>query len=70
MVAPEAVILVAFGLPSAVWPHAVARLEERLDSIGSTRSWNEVEPAAWKVTLPRVVGVAATLLGLAVFVLA
>jgi hypothetical protein len=57
MVNPVGVLLLAFGLPSAVWPYKLARFEERWDSIGSKRSWSEVEPADWKVALNRVVGV-------------
>ena len=59
-----ALILVAFGLPGAIWPHKVARFEEQMDSIGSKRSWSEVEPAGWKVVLTRAIGVGMVLAGL------
>ena len=60
-------LLVAFGLLGAVWPHRVARFEEQLDAIGSKQSWDEVEPAGWKVTLTRGIGVVLALFGVAVF---
>ena len=59
-----ALILLVFGVPGAVWPYKMARLEEQFDSIGSKRSWSEVEPADWKVTLTRVVGVVMLLFGI------
>jgi hypothetical protein len=58
-----ALILLLFGLPGTVWPYKTARLGEQFDSIGSKRSWSEVEPADWKVTLTRVVGVVMVLIG-------
>jgi len=60
-------ILLAIGLASLVWPYKLARFEEQLDAIGSKRSWSEVEPADWKVTLNRVIGAGITLFGLLVF---
>ena len=64
MDAGMALILLVFGVPGAVWPYKMARLEEQFDSIGSKRSWSEVEPADWKVTLTRVVGVVMLLFGI------
>ena len=61
------ILLVGFGLLNAVWPYRVARFEEQLDAIGSKRSWDEVEPAEWKVTLTRGIGVVFALFGVAVF---
>jgi hypothetical protein len=58
-----ALFLLGFGIPNAVWPYRLARFEERLDSIGSKRSWSEVEPADWKVTLTRVAGIGMAVLG-------
>lgn len=52
-----AVFLLVFGLPAAIWPYGVARFEERIDAIGSKRSWSEVEPADWKVGLTRIMGI-------------
>ena len=33
-----ALVLLVFGLPGAVWPYKMARIEEQFDSIGSKRS--------------------------------
>ncbi len=63
MEGPLAFVLLAFGLPGAIWPYEVARFEEQLDSIGSKRSWSEAEPADWKVVLARVVGVGMVVFG-------
>lgn len=57
-------MLLAFGLPGAVWPYKVARFEEQLDSIGSKRAWHEVEPADWKVTVTRIIGLAMVTFGI------
>jgi len=51
----------------AIKPYELSRFEERLDAIGSKRSWSEVEPADWTVALTRVFGVGITLFGLLVF---
>jgi hypothetical protein len=59
-----AVLLVVFGVPSVVWPYELARVSEQLDSVGSTRRWEDVEPAGWKVTLTRVSGAAMVAVGL------
>lgn len=56
-------LLLVFGILNAIWPYKLARFEEQLDSIGSKRSWSEVEPAEWKVVLTRLVGVAMTMVG-------
>ena len=58
-----AAFLLAFGLPGAIWPYKLAQFEERLDSIGSKRSWSDVEPADWKVVLTRITGVGIALFG-------
>jgi hypothetical protein len=60
-------LLVGFGLLGAVWPYRVARFEEQLNAIGSKRSWDEVEPAEWKVMLTRGIGVVFALIGVAIF---
>jgi len=61
---PElALIMLVFGFPSAIWPYKIARFEERLDGIGSRRSWSEIEPAEWKVGLTRVIGIGMTIIG-------
>lgn len=56
-------LLLVFGIPAAIWPYQLARFEEQLDSIGSKRSWSEVEPADWKVLLTRIMGAGMTLFG-------
>lgn len=56
-------LLVALGLPSAIWPTPFARFGERLDAIGSKRSWSEVEPADWYVGLTRLVGIGMVIFG-------
>jgi hypothetical protein len=57
-------VLLAFGVPGAVWPYRMARLGERVDAVGSRRSWSEVEPSDWNVSLTRAVGVCCTVVGL------
>jgi hypothetical protein len=49
-------MLIIVGIPTLLYPYKVARFEERLDGIGSKRSWSEIEPAEWKVLLNRLVG--------------
>lgn len=56
--------LAAFGLPGAIWPYRVARFQERVQGIGSTRSWSEIEPADWNVSVTRVGGIVLTVVGL------
>ncbi|MFC7044414.1 hypothetical protein ACFQH6_02430 [Halobacteriaceae archaeon GCM10025711] len=63
MAEPIGLVLVLFGLPGAIWPYRIARFEERMDSIGSKRSWSEVEPADWKVAFTRFVGAGMVLVG-------
>jgi len=50
----------------ALYPYKIARFEERLDAIGSKRSWSEVEPANWKVALNKLLGAGMSLFGVAV----
>ncbi|WP_435334544.1 hypothetical protein [Haloarchaeobius sp. TZWWS8] len=61
MVNPVGALLVLAGLPLALRPYRIARLSERLDSLGSKTHWGDVEPANWKVLLTRVVGVGAAI---------
>ncbi|MFC7073771.1 hypothetical protein ACFQJ7_07810 [Halovenus rubra] len=56
-------VLLVFGLPAAVWPYKIARFNERLDGIGSRRSWSEIEPADWRIALTRVIGIGMTGIG-------
>ncbi|RYJ15074.1 hypothetical protein ELS19_14720 [Halogeometricum borinquense] len=69
MANPQGIIFVILGLPMALLPYRLARFEERLDSLGSKRSWSEVEPSDWKVLFNRVGGAALALFGFAWFLL-
>ena len=60
------VFLAGWGLLLAARPYRVARFGERLDAIGSRRSWNSVEPTDWNVRMTRIVGVGLALFGLLV----
>lgn len=51
------VFLFVLGLPALIWPYESAKLGEQLDAIGSSRSLREVEPAGWKVSLTKLMGV-------------
>jgi hypothetical protein len=61
-------LAIVAGVFALIWPYKLARLEEQFDSIGSKRSWSEVEPADWKVTFTRVTGAVAVLLGIDVLI--
>lgn len=61
------ILVVLLGLPLGIWPYKVARLHERLHSIGSERRWTEVEPAEWKVTVTRLFGIALVVLAVVVW---
>ncbi len=39
------------------YAYELARLNERLDAVGSTTSWDAVEPATWKVILYQFGGI-------------
>lgn len=65
MVPLEAVALLVGGLACAIWPYKLARFSEQWDSIGSKRSWDSVEPADWYVTVTRITGLLAVLIGIA-----
>lgn len=39
-----------------------------MQGIGSTRSWDEIEPADWNVSLTRVAGILFVVVGLLWFV--
>ncbi len=55
------------GLLLTLKAYEVSRFQERLDAIGSTTPWHEVEPAGWRVTLTRAIGVGILIVGLVVF---
>ena len=63
---PFGTIFIVIGLLGAIWPYRVARFQEALDAIGSTRKMSEVEPAGWRVTLTRVLGVVAIAAGIVI----
>lgn len=63
---PFGLLFVLPGLIASIWPYRVARLRETLNAIGSTRSLSDVEPAGWNVTLTRIIGIVAIVVGLAV----
>ena len=44
--------------------HKIAKVNERLDAIGSQRRWSEVEPAGWNVLIVRIIGGGVVLFGL------
>jgi len=55
--------MILFGLPAGFWSYKVAKLEEQIDSIGSKRSWDYVEPADWKVILTKILGIMFIIFG-------
>jgi len=63
-----AVMCIVIGIPAAIWPYRTARFAERWDAIGSRRQWSAVEPADWRVTVQRVLGIVATGFGVAYLV--
>lgn len=51
------VLFLILGLPNVAIPYWLARLGERLDAIGNTRRWSDVEPAGWNVWVTRATGI-------------
>lgn len=51
------IFLFVLGLPALIWPYESAKLGEQLDAIGSRRRISEVEPAGWKVSLTKFMGI-------------
>lgn len=56
-------VLLVGGTVGYRYAYELARFGERVDSIGSTTQWNEVEPAHWNVYLNKVIAVTAALIG-------
>jgi|APHM01.1.fsa_nt_gi hypothetical protein len=56
-------VSIIVGILFSLYPYKTARFEERLDGIGSKRSWSEIEPADWKVLLNRFSGLVAIAIG-------
>ncbi|WP_436906804.1 hypothetical protein [Halosimplex marinum] len=46
-------VLLTVGLFGVFRPYTVALWRERLDAVGSTRSWDEIEPTDWRVRIAR-----------------
>ena len=63
-----AVLCIGVGVPAAIWPYRTARFAERWNAIGSRRQWSAVEPADWRVTAQRVLGIVSTGFGVAILV--
>ena len=61
--APLGLVLLVGGAVGARYAHVLARFDEQIDSIGSTRRWDEVEPATWKVAFVLFAGVVGFLIG-------
>lgn len=66
---PMGALLIVLGVLGALWPYRLTKLNEQLDSIGSKRSWNSVEPADWNVALTRFLGVAFVIFGILVILI-
>lgn len=62
-------ICLVFGIPMALWPYRLARWNEIIDSIGRKPA-GRVEPADWLVTLTWVGGIALSVVGGILVVLA
>ncbi len=56
-------VFLSIGLYGVVRPYRVAVWRERLDAIGSTRSWDEIEPADWRITVARIMFSMISLVG-------
>lgn len=56
----------ALGVYRAYW---LARLSERLDSIGSRTPWEDVEPAVWKVWVTRLLFAFVGTVGVVILIL-
>jgi hypothetical protein len=50
-------VLLIVGVFGYRYAYELSRLSERIDSIGSTTPWNEVEPANWSVLLSQVISI-------------
>ncbi len=58
-----AVVMTVGGGLGFRFAYALSQFEERIDAIGSTTPWHEVEPADWKVILNRIVFGGIALIG-------
>lgn len=62
-------LFLVFGVPMALWPNTISRWNEILDAIGRKPA-GPVEPADWHVTLTWVGGIALSVVGGILVVLA
>lgn len=60
---PLALLLVAFGLPAAVWPYRFAKLDNVWHKYTTLQHVEEIEPSDGVVKLARAFGVFLILLG-------
>lgn len=58
-----AVLMIVFGAVGFRFAYTLSQFEERIDAIGSTTPWHEVEPADWKVMLNRIIFAALAAVG-------
>ncbi|WP_435360128.1 hypothetical protein [Haloarchaeobius sp. DFWS5] len=60
MATVPAVLLLVAGVACAVRPRTLARLEERMDPVGSDWCWENPQPTPRKVKITRALGVVAS----------
>jgi len=58
------VLVSLLGSAMLAKPRCVARFQEQMDAIGSTRDLKDVEPAEWNVILNRILGCVVFLIGI------
>jgi hypothetical protein len=67
MVAPAQVVLgvvfLTIGAFGVKYSYRLSRFDEQLDAIGSTTSYDDVQPAAWKVFATKAVAAFAAAFG-------
>lgn len=56
-------VFLAVGGVGVKYSYRLSRFDEQLDAIGSTTSYSEVEPAAWKVVATKAVAAFVGALG-------
>jgi hypothetical protein len=56
-------LLVGIGVAGIRYAYWLSRVSERIDAIGSTTPWHEVEPAGWRVAVTRAMFAGLGLLG-------
>lgn len=68
MLLVAALFCLSLGVPMARWPYEMARLNEIIDSIGRKPA-GPVEPADWYVSLTRILGLGASVVGIVLLLL-